>query len=432
MTINNVIKITDDNVIVEVSSMQHAGLILRIMKINLVVTEQNRRTVSLSPHRLKIEMTKKGEVREQLALYFYEAILNEAVSEFTLEALDNIEANKKAAEEKETDIKKELKADNLKGVNEEDNVMNLKGWKNIENEMKAAEKQEAFKKTTGPVFTKISQLKIAENPYKDAEGYIHKNLVQNSELFGTFGEQTDTDKHMKKGQMKKEQNRLKKRAKEEEKIMKKQLKMIDTMMEHYSKDDKDQWKKELKREQMTNMDRRVKRILEKGVKTKEKEKVKVEMTTNAKNADITKERQSNLKKIKLKKESEKEEEKKTDFFRESKKQQNKEIRKAVNDIEKKEEKTELQTDINDNAEEGRKCVKRESIDSRPRGEGGDEEKVRVHKKDNKCQQCTERLKKNKRREKYRFIKKGGNEGKMVSERNRKTVRLKEKERERAN
>lgn len=48
-------------------------------------------------------------------------------------------------------------------------------------------------------------------------------------------------------------------------MIKKQFEIIDTKMENYSREVKVQWKKELKREQMTKMDWRERRKLEKGI-----------------------------------------------------------------------------------------------------------------------------------------------------------------------
>ncbi|CAC5414833.1 unnamed protein product [Mytilus coruscus] len=282
--------------------------------------------------------------REQHALYFYEAILSEAVFECILEEWENIETDKGTA------LKKELDTDNLNSENEEDNMMILQEWKYRECDKIAEEQQ----RKTGIVITKIYQQKIAENPFKHAEGYVYKNPVK---------EQIANDNTKKKREIRREEKRRMKRAEEEEKRIKKQFKIIDTMMESYSREVKVQWKRELKREKMTKMDRRERRKLEKGVKTKENEKVQVEMKKNPQNADKTKERPNDLsKKGYIRKESEKEEEKKADFYRQSKKHQHGEIKILINDIdiekketqindidiEKKEEKKETQTDINVN------------------------------------------------------------------------------------
>ncbi|CAC5378808.1 unnamed protein product [Mytilus coruscus] len=84
------------------------------------------------------------------------------------------------------------------------------------------------------------------------------------------------------------------------------------------------------------------------VKTKENEKVQVEMKKKPQNADKTKERPNDLsKKGYIKRESEKEEEKKADFYRQTKKHQHGEIKILINDIdiEKREEKKETQMKI---------------------------------------------------------------------------------------
>ncbi|XP_071143789.1 DNA ligase 1-like [Mytilus edulis] len=214
------------------------GLILRLLiRQNIKMTEQDK--------------------REQHALYFYEAILSEAVFECILEEWENLETDKR------TSLKKEMEdTDNLHSENEENKMMILQKWKNRENDMIAEEQQT----TTGLVITKIYQQKIAENPFKHAEGYVYQNLE----------EKNAKDKPKKKREIRREEKRRLKRAREEEKMIKKQFEIIDTKMENYSREVKVQWKKELKREQMTKMDWRERRKLEKGVKTKEMKKLKSE------------------------------------------------------------------------------------------------------------------------------------------------------------
>ncbi|XP_076082522.1 uncharacterized protein LOC143053612 [Mytilus galloprovincialis] len=267
--------------------------------------------------------------REQHVLYFYDAILSEAVFECILEEWENIEIDKGTA------LKKELEdTDNLHSENEENKMMILQKWKNRENDMIAEEQQT----TTGLVITKIYQQKIAENPFKHAEGCVYQNLE----------EKNAKDKPKKKREIRREEKRRLKRAREEEKMIKKQFEMIDTKIENYSREVKVQWKKELKREQMTKMDWRERRKLERGVKTKENEKVKVETKEKPKNTINSKERPNTvLRKSFIKKESEKKEEKKPDCYKENHKQQNGEIEIFINniDIKKEEEKEEVQIKI---------------------------------------------------------------------------------------
>ncbi|XP_076082652.1 uncharacterized protein LOC143053759 [Mytilus galloprovincialis] len=264
--------------------------------------------------------------REQHVLYFYDAILSEAVFECLLEEWENIGTDKRKA------LKKELEdTDNLNSENEENKMRILQEWKYRENDRIAEEEQTK----TGLVITKIYQQKIAENPFKHAEGYVYQNPE----------EQNAKDKPKKKREIRKEEKRRQKRAREKEKMIKKQFEMIDTKIENYSREVKVQWKKELKREQMTKMDWRERRKLERGVKTKENEKVKVETKEKPQNTINSKERPNAvLRKSFIKKESEKKEEKKPDFYKEDKKQQNEEIEIFTNNIEF-EEKEEVQIKI---------------------------------------------------------------------------------------
>ncbi|XP_063406534.1 trichohyalin-like isoform X2 [Mytilus trossulus] len=198
--------------------------------------------------------------KEQHTLYFYKAFLSEAVFECLLEEWKNIETDKRKALKKE----QELDTDS---ENEENKMRILQEWKNsLENDRVAKEQQTK----TGLVITKIYQQKIAENPFKHAEGYVYQNLE----------EQNAKDKPKKKREIRREEKRRLTRAREEEKMIKKQFEVIDTKMENYSREVRIQWKKELKREQMRKMTCR--RKLEKEMKTKkeEKEKVQIKMLIN--------------------------------------------------------------------------------------------------------------------------------------------------------
>ncbi|XP_063406390.1 golgin subfamily A member 6-like protein 6 isoform X2 [Mytilus trossulus] len=160
--------------------------------------------------------------------------------------------------------------------NEENKMRILQEWKNsLENDRVAKEQQTK----TGPVITKIYQQKIAENPFKHAEGYVYQNPE----------EQNAKDKPKNKREIKREEKRRLERAREEEKMIKKQFETIDTLMENYSREVRVQWKKELKREQMTRKGWRERRKLQKGMKTnkEEKEKVQIKMLINdIRNIDI--------------------------------------------------------------------------------------------------------------------------------------------------
>ncbi|VDI54611.1 Hypothetical predicted protein [Mytilus galloprovincialis] len=273
--------------------------------------------------------------REQHALYFSDSILSEAVFECLLEEWEKIETDKgNSFKEKTGYVKVREDTDTPNSENEENKMRILQEWKNRENDRIAEEQQTK----TGLVITKIYQQKIAENPLKHAEGYVYQNPE----------EQNDKDKPKKKGEIRREEKRRLKRAREEEKMIKKQFEIIDTMMENYSREVKVQWKKELKREQMTKIDWRERRKLEKGLKTKENEKVKVETKKTPQNTNNSKERPNAvLRKSFRKKESEKEEQKKPDFYKEDKKQQNGEIELFLKniDIEKEEEKEKVQIKI---------------------------------------------------------------------------------------
>ncbi|XP_063410120.1 golgin subfamily A member 6-like protein 26 isoform X2 [Mytilus trossulus] len=228
-----------------------AGLILRLLiRQNIKMTDEDK--------------------REQHTLYFYNALLREAVFECLLEEWKNIETDKRTA------LKKEMDTDSVNSENEENKMRILQEWKKKENDTIAEENPTK----TGPVITKIYYQKIAENPFKHAEGYVYQNPEK----------QNAKGKPKKKREIRREEKRRLTRTREEEKTIKEQFEAIDTLMENYSREVRIQWKKELKREQMTKMSwRERRRQLEKGMKTnkEEKEKVQIKMLINdIRNIDI--------------------------------------------------------------------------------------------------------------------------------------------------
>ncbi|XP_063425534.1 DNA ligase 1-like [Mytilus trossulus] len=236
-----------------------------------------------------MELSYKEKNVHQAATGLSEAIIRVAEFKFTLEQWTEVEIDIRAAEDRETDLIKQL--DKLKDQNTtaEENVMTEDNELTVPDDTQSVDD---ILRDLGESLDEVEQHKASmtasgptEKTLKNAR-YVFKDTVQNFDLNGAITKQTKKDKKRERSTSKKEEIIKMKIAKEEEKVVQLYFKAVDKIMIRYSKDVQAQHKKEeKKRKQLEKAEKKALKMLEKEIKKREKECVNNEKKKPAKTLD---------------------------------------------------------------------------------------------------------------------------------------------------